>query len=267
MRQNMHPTLLKGCIQINYLSHNLLVRSKQNQNNMKTTVTVFILIMALSFTLSAQTIWNGPTTTFSKADGADWTLEANQDRLTDNVWLTRANSKGLFNIAQETSASKVTGAESPAGTLWAEGTTSNIDGLTFNTLENAIGGSVKNAVGRDLVLFLVDDNIYLDLKFTSWSSGKAGGQGGFSYERSTAGSTSVNATLNKGLSVYPNPVSDRLFIDLDAGINAMQIKSLDGKTIKEINVLTEGYIDVSDLSSGIYFITAKGFGTTRFVKK
>ncbi len=44
------------------------------------------------------------TTTFTKSNNADWTLEANQDRITDNVWITRANNSGIFNIATETEA-------------------------------------------------------------------------------------------------------------------------------------------------------------------
>ena len=38
------------------------------------------------------------TKTFTKTDYADWTLEGNQDRITDNVWITRQNNRGLYNI-------------------------------------------------------------------------------------------------------------------------------------------------------------------------
>ena len=51
---------------------------------------------------------------------ADWTMEANQDRITDNVWLTRANTRGIFNIKTE---SNYTDNMSPADTEWAFGTT------------------------------------------------------------------------------------------------------------------------------------------------
>jgi hypothetical protein len=36
-----------------------------------------------------------------QADYGDPTQPANQDRLTANVWLTRENSRGLFNAAKE----------------------------------------------------------------------------------------------------------------------------------------------------------------------
>jgi hypothetical protein len=42
------------------------------------------------------------------------------------------------------------------------------------------------SVGVDAVVHLITDDIYLSLKFTSWSASGSGG--GFSYERSTPGS-------------------------------------------------------------------------------
>ena len=122
-------------------------------------------------------IWDGPMISFSKADGADHTLESNQDRITSNVWITRGNAGQIFNIAKENSADKE---DSPAGTLWAKGTVDNIDNLTFTQFRMI--GQPKNVVGSDLVLYLVEDDIYLSVKFTSWSQGQ---KGGFAYERSS----------------------------------------------------------------------------------
>jgi len=122
-------------------------------------------------------VWDGPMISFSKADGADHTLESNQDRITPNVWITRGNAGQIFNIAKENSADKE---DSPIGTLWAKGTVDNIDNLTFTQFRMI--GQPKNVVGSDLVLYLVEDDIYLSVKFTSWSQGQ---KGGFAYERSS----------------------------------------------------------------------------------
>tara|TARA_B100001109_G_scaffold11808_1_gene8797 strand:+ start:344 stop:820 length:477 start_codon:yes stop_codon:yes gene_type:complete len=127
---------------------------------------------------SSSNIWDGPTVVFSKADGADFTLESNQDRITSNVWITRGNGGQIFNIAKENSADK---GDSPVGTLWAKGDINNIDNLTFQPFRLGVG-QPKAVVGLDLVLFLVEDNAYLSVKFTSWSQGQ---KGGFAYERSS----------------------------------------------------------------------------------
>ena len=127
---------------------------------------------------TSSNIWSGAMVQFSKEDGADFSQESNQDRITSNVWITRGNAGQIFNIAKENSAVK---ADSPVRTLWAKGNIDNIDNLTFEPFRQAVG-QPKTVVGLDLVLYLVDDDIYLSVKFTSWSQGQ---KGGFAYERSS----------------------------------------------------------------------------------
>ena len=131
-----------------------------------------------TFTNSA-TIWNGATITFTKSDGSDPTVAANQDRLTSNVWITRGNDGGQFyNIVKESVADKT---NSPVGTKWAIGTLSQIETLSFTKFRTAVS-KPKDAIGKNLVMYLVDDDTYLSVKITSWSELK---KGGFAYERST----------------------------------------------------------------------------------
>ena len=75
-------------------------------------VSFFCLILLIPNRLTAQTV------VFTKSDSADWTLEANQDRITDNVWITRKHNQSIFNIAQETGYSGNSG--SPVSTLWSD---------------------------------------------------------------------------------------------------------------------------------------------------
>ena len=124
-------------------------------------------------------VWNGPNTTFTKQAGSDPNDPAAQDRLSNNVWLTRANGGGqIFNIKSENQADKN---NSPANTLWAEGDIDNYQNLTFAPFRSTVG-SPKDVVGKNLVAYLPLDEIVLYVRFTSWSQGKAGA---FSYERST----------------------------------------------------------------------------------
>ena len=104
---------------------------------------------------------------------------ANQDRLSSNVWITRGNDGGqIYNIAKESVADKT---NSPVGTKWAIGTLSQVENLSFTKFRTAVS-KPKDVVGKNLVMYLENDDVYLTVKFTSWSEGK---NGGFAYERST----------------------------------------------------------------------------------
>ena len=133
-------------------------------------------------------IFTGPTITFTRPDNADFMQPENQDMITENVIITRADRMGIFNIAQESGFSGGRrDSPSPAGTLWAIGTTSDdLSSLTFapwaETVET-VGGPREAASERtNLVLHLTEENIFIDLVFISFSGG---GGGGFSYQRST----------------------------------------------------------------------------------
>ncbi len=162
---------------------------------MKTKI-ILICIVAFSFSftlLNAQTIWRGPKITFTKADNADWNLAANQDRITDRVSITRKDASGIFNILVESDSGGNTGTSSdprPTDTEWAYGTTANYTSLTYQDLSDLIetGEFINIVDDRNMVLHLVTDDIYIDIKFLSWTVGDGngnGGAGGFSYERST----------------------------------------------------------------------------------
>ena len=129
---------------------------------------------------STATIWTGDRITFTKSEGSDPNQAVNQDRLTDSVWITRRNEAGqIYNVVESSRPNQRT---SPLGTRWAFGTTADLDNLEFGTFRGALG-KPKDLVGRDLVLHIVEEDIYIDLRFTQWSVGKD--KGGFAYERST----------------------------------------------------------------------------------
>lgn len=150
---------------------------------MKKGLILFTLSMFCALSVFCQSVWNGPAITFSKAAFADPTLAANQDRITPTTWLTRANTRGLFNIFSEAS---FTHNVSPANTRWANGTLANYQSLTYQDWETWAGGipNIPTIVNRPAVLHLISENIYIGITFTSWGVGGSGG-GSFSYQRST----------------------------------------------------------------------------------
>jgi len=131
----------------------------------------------------AATVWTGSLITYNQPS-PDPTQAANQDRLTSRVWLTRANRLPMFNAAVESAYNYTT---SPTDTEWAFGTLANFASLSYAPWPTLIGGggsgsSPESMVGKDMVVHLITDNIYLSIKFSFWA---AGGSGGYTYQRST----------------------------------------------------------------------------------
>jgi len=141
---------------------------------------------------SESTLWDGESIEFVKENGTDPTLEENQDRITDNVWITRnseVTSGGsgvgpLYNAVEFDSTEEISFLEDPTlGVLWAVGDVSDALNLEYGTFWEII--KPKNDVDKSLVMYLIEDDVYLSFVLTSWEQGNEGGTGGFSYQRST----------------------------------------------------------------------------------
>lgn len=193
MRQRWAPSTLRIRIgswkssawtpRINYKSS--LTGMNRNLNSRLALRCILVLCAAFSPTGQGATVWNGPVITYTQPQ-PDPTVTANWDQLTANVAITRAVSAGIFNGVTETF---YTHNFSPADTEWAEGSLADYATLPYTDWETVGGGSpVLNLPGKQLVLHLVTDDIYLSVKFTA-----IGGHftGGFSYERSTPASANL----------------------------------------------------------------------------
>lgn len=161
----------------------------------------------ISNTGDADLEWNlglsGGTVVFSRADNVDWTLAENQDRITDDVWITRGSSRGIFNIAQEDEFDRNTDV-SPAGTLWAYGATGETEEIgegpcclidrvaeavseNYSDWRDVVGGNPSSE--NTYSMYLTDHDLYFDVVFAYWAQGNDDGQGstgGFTYERTPA---------------------------------------------------------------------------------
>ena len=163
---------------------------------MKSLPLVLLAALALGPALSppdavAQTVWSGYDVFFEKVAYADPSLPENQDRITDNVRITRASVQGLFNAAQEENYTRFV---SPVGTEWATGTTANWASLTFADWLTWNGGNPPGVVGLNAVVHLIAEDIYLDIRMDSWNRGSTTG-GGFSYYRAAEpAATAVETT-------------------------------------------------------------------------
>lgn len=117
------------------------------------------------------------TVFFEKGDYVDWLLPENQDSIAPAVKITRANQQGIFNISVE----EIYDYSSPAGTKWAKGLTNEVNVHDYVYWRDAVQGPRDNLVGEPYSLHLLEDDVYYDVVFHSWTSG--GNGGGFSYTR------------------------------------------------------------------------------------
>jgi glucose/arabinose dehydrogenase len=174
--------------------------SKRRNQNLRMKAPFHLFVVGLAFAAlsgahdgRAATVWNGPSIIFVRPDGADPNSAANQDRITPDVWITRANSQGIFNIKTESSFTRFS---SPAGTEWANGTTANYTSLTYddwNTWAQSVNGGPPDTIGVNAVLHLIAEDIYIDIKFITWTSVSGGG---FAYQRSTPALANMPPTVS-----------------------------------------------------------------------
>ncbi|MGD1917328.1 MAG: hypothetical protein ACFCBV_14235 [Phycisphaerales bacterium] len=158
-------------------------------------------VAAVAASASAQQFFQASdgVTSFSKAAFADWTDPANQDQITPTVAITRQDIEGIFNIVEESSYSFFS---SPTGTQWVFGATVQdvIDGTIgigdFASWEDAHGSFPPGTVGVEAVLYLEDDDAYVDIMFTNWGSGGSGGA--FAYDRASIPAPGALALLGLG---------------------------------------------------------------------
>src|SRR4051812_28253492 len=137
-----------------------------------------LLLILIGAYAEAATIWAGPRITFTKLRGQDETLPQFQDRITPRVWLTRGNNRGLYNARQESGFIR---GVSPVDTEWAFGTTTEVSNLKFSNWVTFHGGCSPCQVGRNAVLHLISEDIYIDIKVLSWVQAS----GNVTYERTT----------------------------------------------------------------------------------
>ena len=192
---------------------------------------LFLLTIIIFYPLAIANaeVCTSPKKFFTKEDSSNWNLPENQDRISDTVWITRANQSGIFNIAVESAFSL---SASPINTAWAFGSANDFQNLTFTNWQAWHGGPPSgppSTVGRDAVVHLVDEDIYLDIKFLSWTTGSQGGGsggGGFSYERSVCSAVAIDVKANGSDGPVTVPQTDTLSVsvslnpDVQAGVNA-----------------------------------------------
>lgn len=223
---------------------------------MRNCLVVLAVFFSFCYQMSADVqVWDSGFIDVSKMAFANDTLEANQDRITSNVWITRSARKSIYNAAIETKDST---AESPLGTLWAKGKISEYENLIFEPFKKMHGNNPSSLIDEEVVLFLVEDSIYIAITIKSWGSGPSGG-GSFEYSRATQRRTTSNIaeiTLSTTFA-FPNPCNNALTIQHSSPIESLKLIDLMGKTV--LSTQFSSYeetqqVSFRELERGIYWM-------------
>ena len=222
-------------------------------------------------TQTGPAIWTCPEITFTKDSNTDFRDPANQDFFTDNVIITRdANGGQIINFANDDDPNDFRNV--PSGVEWAIGRTAQLPNLNFGGFREIIGRPRENIVGLELVMHLIEDDIFLNITFSSWGmgdGGRAGGDGGFSYSRSTPGDCegSPRPPQRNPLDFVVAPTISKGSIllsadDLDTDMESIHIFNQHGLVVKQIELVSYQFgmmnihVDISNLDPGMYFIRA-----------
>lgn len=230
-------------------------------------LTALLFVSCFSF---AQTIWTGTKLTFQKQGNDDPLIAENQDRITDLVWITRERDNVLFNAKTQNGVDiSNEGYGSPEDTEWAEGTTDNLSSLIFTDFKNAapkVGGvpKVRQMAGKDYVLHLITNDIYIDVKILTWQNRAQGG--GFSYERTTNQNLSTDTYALKNITLYPNPTVLDLYISGLKKDSSYKIFNILGVKMQEDYISEHEKINTQSLKKGVYFLSLDNGLTLKFIK-
>lgn len=185
---------------------------------------------------------------------------------TDTNWATVA-SDNQFSLGLKTD-----------GTLWAWG--QNFNGVLGNGTQTNLLVPTQITIDTNWAAITASFAATIALKtdgsLYAWGSNQFGSLGNFSNENSYIPVLVNECTLSiedfspKKVNLYPNPVQNRLFIDIHE-TQQYQIYSVLGMKISEGTLSVGSGIDCSGLSSGVYLLSLKddsgNVSTSKFVKQ
>jgi hypothetical protein len=166
----------------------------------------------------------------------------------------------LFNTA---AGEQFAGLNSPADTEWAFGTINNFASLTYQSMgsmRNTAGGNLSAVLlNKDMVLHLINEDIYLSIKFTAWGRF---GSGTVAYTRSTAGtvtppSPTVSITTPANGATFTAPADVPITADATVSSGTVTNVSFFSGTTLLGSVQTSPFnFTATGLQAGAYSLTA-----------
>jgi len=147
----------------------------------------------------------------------------------------------------------------------------------YTTLEVEFALKADLGLIKDLAK---EDTVGFDIRFedrestgaSTWSFNQTegwndpSGNGNVAISDEEAIPTSVISLNDGNIKVFPNPVSDILFIQNIASVQNIELFNIQGKSILKQSLNGKGEINMSNLHSGIYIIKVSSNGNSSFSK-
>lgn len=213
----------------------------------------------------AQILWTGPNTNFSGGASSIVSVPPADVIIPGAVSLTRHGNGWLYNTNVDACAQCAAG--TPSDTEWAFGTLANFASLTYQTMdviraEDAnfdFGAVLVTVPPSPMVLHLINENIYIQVTFTSWPQHAVGT---FAYTRSTP----AVVTPPKPTVSITNPVANAVFA-APANVKISASASVSSGTVTNVSFFGNSSplgsaqtapfsITSSSLGAGSYGLTA-----------
>ncbi len=190
------------------------------------------------------------------------------------------------------------------GNLFATPTLSNVEQMTFNAANNLVVVTFSNhSSGNNRGIYELSPTTGAILNYwpSTGTSGNSGviqlGNGNYLYSNNamhlldpvtgtstliesgtfqyftkiTDNSMSTAETIKVDFEMYPNPVTETLFVKATEKITEFRIFSPEGRLVLTQQPKSERFsVDVADLASGVYYLqmsSDKGMSTKKFLKK
>lgn len=190
-----------------------------------------------------------PLSWFSCSGNAISTLDLSNNIALGNLYCAQTDLT-MLDLAVNTTLQAINASDCDLSILnIANGNNANFS--SFNTIGNP-----------NLTCIQVDDAAW---STTNWTNI----DGTSSFSEDCGYPLAVNEIeLNKDLSLYPNPSSSKLTIELEEVISSITIFDAMGNAI-QANLTSSNSIDVSELSNGVYVLqveTEKGVARQKFIK-
>lgn len=184
------------------------------------------------------------------------------------------DGKTIIPFAADASPTNATSVLQPDGRIVIGGAENDADSANFAFARCNTDGSMDDTFGTG-GLASIEMEGSEKITAMAWQSGKiiacgtqtdAGDESVLWLMRLLENNLGVNAHETSKISIYPNPASQRIFLNADAAYQNYTIADGNGRTIAS-GIIGIGGINIENLAQGIYVLKAGTYKPVKFIKE